>query len=88
MASGTRDDNYIVVAMGQKPDGSASPFLIEHATGYLLIATNFVSDVTPNATHVRNDANYVPAASALNPSNIPAPLLIDSRNGNLWVAGP
>lgn len=88
MASGASDNNFVVVGMGVKPDGSVSSLLIEHATGYLLTSTSFVSDVTPATVSINNDQNYVPVSSAVNLSNLPAPLLIDSRNGNLWVSGP
>lgn len=89
MASGKRDDNNVVVVMGEDPDGNPAPVKVDNATGYLLMAVTEVSNVTPAD---------VPDKAEHDPNNVPSMIceddnsetiltaMVDNRNGNLWVS--
>ena len=83
-----RDNSGVPVGLGS--DGTTTKQLrVDPATSRLLIDVTVVSDVAPPSfpTTMPRDRNAVPVAGAVtdNAAKTPRPLLIDSRNGLLFV---
>lgn len=81
-----RDSNHVPVALGVDGSGNTLPLRVDPATGRLLIEIVGVTSVSPPTlpATLPRDANHVTVAGAMSGSSV-APILIDSRNGTLWV---
>lgn len=87
-----RDANHIVVAKAITDDANetVTPLIMDAATDRLLIEVTPVSDdsgVTPTASILKRDANHVTVLGGITDdgSEIVYPLIIDNRNGLLYV---
>lgn len=88
MARGVRDNNNVVVMLGEDPSGNIAPVKIDNTTGYVLMAVNQVANVAPTVTpdDAPHDDNNVPAMLAtIDGTDTPLTPLIDNRNGYLWI---
>lgn len=80
------DENREHVAMAAQNNAglAAAPFKVDPATGRLLVAFVGVSDSVPVLNTSKVDGNREHAALAYNGTD-EVPLLVDNRNGYLWV---
>lgn len=89
--NGRTDSNSRATKLAAVDDGTLNPQLlkVDHSTGRLLIEVHIVTDTTPNQLPMprRTDGNSVATSSAEydDGSGTISALLIDSRNGCLWV---
>jgi hypothetical protein len=81
-----RDSNRVPVALGVDGSGNTLPLRVDPATGRLLIEIVGVTSVSPPTlpTTLPRDSNRVHVAGAMSGTDV-SPLLIDTRNGTLWV---
>ncbi len=80
------DENYgdVAIAATNESTSVAAPLLVDASTGRLLIAITVVSSTSPTLNGQAIDENRSKTAMVDNSSDI-VPLLIDNRNGYLWM---
>lgn len=88
MAQAPRDQNDCPAALvWDSSNSTTAPIKVDPSTGRLLIDITIVSSTTPVLNGVKRDDNFVTtcAGTADNAGASVMPLLIDSRNGYLWM---
>jgi len=87
MSQAKRDNNSIPTSLAVDTDGNTEPLRVDPATGRLLIEVAVVSSTDPATPSGKRDNNQIPVSYAItdDASATPTPLIIDNRNGYLFV---
>lgn len=84
MANAKIDNNRENTTIVTDTNGNPANLLVDPTTGRLLIDIAIVEDSTPVLNSSKIDGNYEETSLADNGTD-PVPLLIDNRNGYLFV---
>lgn len=84
MSNAKKDENREATKLAVDTNGDAARLLVDPVTDRLLLSVILVSSTTPVLNNGKIDENYEKTALASN-GTIPKPLLIDNRNGLLFV---
>ena len=81
------DENSVKTLLGYNPTtGLSEPLQVATASGRLLLDITVVSSTTPGTIQEIRDENYVPGMIGVEDDDgTITPLIIDSRNGYLFV---